>query len=171
MVNKVVEDIVEATGVKTLVAQKNGHGVDVVPAETSAWKFAFALGMTPTEDELRVKLGALGAVRVMQAGYTIFSDFDGSVDPDVINIVDTSKRSVIDREARLACVNNADTAEKFDSAVNIEVSRITENLRGELDSVKSELANALSENSMIDYSAHVVDAATDDNSNDVAEKA
>ncbi len=150
MVNdsNIVEDISDANNAPlndgvVVNSMKNDVGVDMVPAEGSVWKLYFLPGRTPTEDEMRVKLGALGAVNTFMSGRPSFTQIDASVDDSVLTIVGENGDHVIDSAARSRAVNNAHSAEKFNEIIDVEVNRITQSvidpLKVEIESLKNEI--------------------------------
>ena len=96
-----------------------------IPAEGSVWRVYFLPGETPSEDRVRVALGALGAVKTTAIGDPVAITHDASVDPDRINI-ETQFGAPISVEARAEAVKVAESEAKFDLAVSEEVARIAE---------------------------------------------
>lgn len=122
-----------AQGQVRLEAVPTSDGRLVVPAEGSVWQFYFPAGKTPTEDQMRVAAGALGAVKAMQAGHPAHTTWDASVDDNVSEIVDFAGRSVIDRAVRAEAVDKATRADAFDERVESEVRRIVGERIAELE--------------------------------------
>lgn len=116
-----------------LEAVPTSDGRLVVPAEGSVWQFYFPAGKTPTEDQMRVAVGALGAVKTMQAGHPAHTTWDASVDDSVSEIVDFAGRSVIDPAVRAEAVDKATRADAFDERVESEVRRIVGERIAELE--------------------------------------
>lgn len=122
-----------AQGKVRLEAAPTNDGRLVVPAEGSVWQFYFPAGKTPTEDQMRVAVGALGAVNTMRAGHQTHTTWDASVDDNVSEIVDFAGRSVIDPTARAEAVGKAARADAFDERVQSEVRRIVSERIAELE--------------------------------------
>lgn len=122
-----------AKGQVRLEAVPTGDGRLVVPAEGSVWQFYFPAGRTPTEDQMKVAVGALGAVKTMQAGHPAHTTWDASVDDNVSEIVDFAGRSVIDPVVRAEAVDKATRADAFDERVESEVRRIVGERIAELE--------------------------------------
>lgn len=122
-----------AQGQVRLEAIPTSDGRLVVPAEGSVWQFYFPAGKTPTEDQMRVAVGALGAVKAMQAGHPAHTTWDASVDDNVSEIVDFAGRSVIDPAVRAEAVDKATRADAFDERVESEVRRIVGERIAELE--------------------------------------
>lgn len=122
-----------AQGQVRLEAAPTSDGRLVVPAEGSVWQFYFPAGKTPTEDQMKVAVGALGAVKTMQAGHPAHTTWDASVDDNVSEIVDFAGRSVIDPSVRAEAVDKATRADAFDERVQSEVRRIVSERIAELE--------------------------------------
>ena len=122
-----------AQGQVRLEAVPTSDGRLVVPAEGSVWQFYFPAGKTPTEDQMRVAVGALGAVKTMKAGHPTHTTWDASVDDNVSEIVDFAGRSVIDPTVRAEAVDKAIRADAFDERVQSEVRRIVSERIAELE--------------------------------------
>ena len=110
----------------TIEVEQAGDGQTVIPAEGSVWQLYFPAGFTPTEDQVRAAVGALGAVKAMQAGNLAYTTWDGAADPDMVDIVNFSGASVISREARDECVRLAERADAFNERVMQESTRIAD---------------------------------------------
>lgn len=82
---------------------------------------------------MRVAVGALGAVKTMQAGHPAHTTWDASVDDNVSEIVDFAGRSVIDPAVRAEAVDKATRADAFDERVQSEVRRIVGERIAELE--------------------------------------
>lgn len=82
---------------------------------------------------MRVAVGALGAVKTMQAGHPTHTTWDASVDDNVSEIVDFAGRSVIDPAVRAEAVDKATRADAFDERVQSEVRRIVGERIAELE--------------------------------------
>ena len=101
-------------------------GTSVVPTEGSVWQFYCPAGKTPTEDQLRIAVGAMGVVKLMQAGSIAFTGWDGAADGVSTDIVNFSGLSVIDAAVRQDTVTNALRADAFNERVEAEATRIVE---------------------------------------------
>lgn len=116
-------------------------GTSVVPAEGSVWQLYFPAGKTPTEDQFRVAVGGLGAVKLMQAGNVAYTGWDGAADGVSTDIVNFSGLSVIDSAARQDTVTNALRADVFNERVETEAARIVEGKLLALEVAATDLIN------------------------------
>ena len=96
----------------------------VIPAEGSVWQLYFPAGHTPTEDQFRVAVGGLAAVKTMQAGGVAYTGWDASVDGVTTDVVNFTGQSIIDAAARADCVKNAERADAFNERVLAEAERL-----------------------------------------------
>lgn len=107
-----------------LEAVDTEDGRHVVPAEGSVWQFYFPAGLTPTEDQFRVAVGALGAIKTMQAGGIAYTGWDASADGVTTDIVNFTGQSIIDAAVRADCIENARRADAFNERVLAEAERL-----------------------------------------------
>lgn len=107
-----------------LEAVETEDGRLVIPAEGSVWQLYFPAGHTPTEDQFRVAVGGLAAVKTMQAGGVAYTGWDASVDGVTTDVVSFTGQSIIDAAARADCVKNAERADAFNERVLAEAERL-----------------------------------------------
>lgn len=107
-----------------LEAVETEDGRLVIPAEGSVWQLYFPAGHTPTEDQFRVAVGGLAAVKTMQAGGVAYTGWDASVDGVTTDVVNFTGQSIIDAAARADCVKNAERADAFNERVLAEAERL-----------------------------------------------
>lgn len=107
-----------------LEAVETEDGRLVIPAEGSVWQLYFPAGHTPTEDQFRVAVGGLAAVKAMQAGGVAYTGWDASVDGVTTDVVNFTGQSIIDAAARADCVKNAERADAFNERVLAEAERL-----------------------------------------------
>ena len=107
-----------------LEAVETEDGRLVIPAEGSVWQLCFPAGHTPTEDQFRVAVGGLAAVKTMQAGGVAYTGWDASVDGVTTDVVNFTGQSIIDAAARADCVKNAERADAFNERVLAEAERL-----------------------------------------------
>lgn len=121
-----------------LEAVETPDGRLVVQAEGSVWQFYFPAGKTPTEDQMRIAVGALGAVKTMQAGNVAYTGWDASADGVTTDVLNFTGQSIIDASARADAVENARRAEAFNERVETEVERLVSEKAAVLESASSE---------------------------------
>ena len=113
-----------------------------VPASGSVWRLYFPTGATPSEYEVRVALGALGAVKVSLIGDPVGVTFDASATPGVVTIFDKRRKEVhnTERERVVEAVQAGKDAEGLilAAAERIAAER-TAPLEQELSTVKDSL--------------------------------
>ena len=107
-----------------LEAVETEDGRLVIPAEGSVWQLYFPAGHTPTEDQFRVAVGGLAAVKTMQAGGVAYTGWDASVDGVTTDVVNFTGQSIIDAAVRADCVKNAERADAFNERVLAEAERL-----------------------------------------------
>lgn len=107
-----------------LEAVETEDGRLVIPAEGSVWQLYFPAGHTPTEDQFRVAVGGLAAVKTMQAGGIAYTGWDASVDGVTTDVVNFTGQSIIDAAVRADCVKNAERADAFNERVLAEAERL-----------------------------------------------
>lgn len=107
-----------------LEAVETEDGRLVIPAEGSVWQLYFPAGHTPTEDQFRVAVGSLAAVKTMQAGGIAYTGWDASVDGVTTDVVNFTGQSIIDAAVRADCVKNAERADAFNERVLAEAERL-----------------------------------------------
>lgn len=107
-----------------LEAVETEDGRLVIPAEGSVWQLCFPAGHTPTEDQFRVAVGGLAAVKTMQAGGIAYTGWDASVDGVTTDVVNFAGQSIIDAAVRADCVKNAERADAFNERVLAEAERL-----------------------------------------------
>lgn len=107
-----------------LEAVETEDGRLVIPAEGSVWQLYFPAGHTPTEDQFRVAVGGLAAVKTMRAGGVAYTGWDASVDGVTTDVVNFTGQSIIDAAARADCVKNAERADAFNERVLAEAERL-----------------------------------------------
>lgn len=107
-----------------LEAVETEDGRLVIPAEGSVWQLYFPAGHTPTEDQFRVAVGGLAAVKTVQAGGVAYTGWDASVDGVTTDVVNFTGQSIIDAAARADCVKNAERADAFNERVLAEAERL-----------------------------------------------
>lgn len=116
-----------------------------VPASGSVWRLYFPEGSTPTGDEVRVTLGALGALKVSRIGQPVGVTFDASATPGVVTILDNQRNEVhnAERERVVEAVQAGKDAEQLILSVaeRIATERTAE-IERELSSVKDSLVAA-----------------------------
>ncbi len=108
----------------SLEAVETEDGRFVVPAEGSVWQFYFPAGLTPTEEQFRVAVGPLAAIKTAQAGGVAYTGWDASVDGVTTDVVNFTGQSIIDAAARADCVKNAERADAFNERVLAEAERL-----------------------------------------------
>lgn len=107
-----------------LEAVETEDGRLVIPAEGSVWQLYFPAGHTPTEDQFRVAVGGLAAVKTMQAGGVAYTGWDASVDGVTTDVVNFAGQSIVDAAVRADCVKNAERADAFNERVLAEAERL-----------------------------------------------
>ena len=132
----------------SLEAVETEDGRFVVPAEGSVWQFYFPAGLTPTEEQFRVAVGPLAAIKTMQACGIAFTGWDSSVDGVTTDIVNFTGASIIDAAARADCVKNAERADAFNERVLAEAERLVAEKTVELEMQANEKVQAFEQASI-----------------------
>lgn len=126
-----------------LEAMSAEGGPDCVKAEGSVWRLYFPAGLTPTEDQVRDALGALGGVQTKRAGDFSYVEWDTTADGVKTDVVNFSGASIIDHKARAETVDNARRAEAFNERVMLEAERLVDNRIIEIEAESREEVKAL----------------------------
>jgi hypothetical protein len=135
-----LESAVRTARTKLIEAIEVDDGSLVIPAEGSVWQLYFPAGMTPTEDQMRIAIGSLGAVKAMQAGNVAYTSWDASANTSTTDVVNFAGVSIIDHKAREEAAQSATRAQTFNELVNKQAGQLVSDTIAKLATVVAEQA-------------------------------